>query len=237
MKIKVLIVEDNPITSQDLKEIIVGNGMEVTGIAKNAKEAEACMSLAEPDILLVDINLKDGDDGIDFVSAMDPHKIPVIYLTANSDKQTVERALKTNPSTFLTKPYDDRDVVIALELAFQNHCQTTLKSEDEERISFIFLKSVNRFEKVFIEDILYLQAEGSYTKFITDKKEYTLSCNLYQTNQRINHTAFLRIHRSFIVNIDNVTGLDNDSIFLGNKNLPISRTYKTEVNRILQRIS
>ncbi|WP_424961169.1 LytR/AlgR family response regulator transcription factor [Ekhidna sp.] len=238
MDVKVLIVEDNPITSQDLKEIIEENGMIVTDVVKTKQEAITSFQSNKPDILLVDINLKGGDDGVDLVTHFDQAQmIPVIFLTANSDKQTVERALKTNPSSYLTKPYDDRDVIIAIELAFKQHRQSTINSDLNNRPSFIFLKSGSRFEKVNIENIQYLQADGSYTKFITADKEYTLSDNLNNTTNKIRNPSFLRIHRSYVVNIESVTGLDNDYVFIGEKNLPISRSFKEDVNRILHKLS
>ncbi len=237
MKIKVLIVEDNPLTSQDLKEIITDQGMAVTAIAKNISEATKALGDNSPDILLVDINLKDGDDGVDFVNKVSTTaRIPVIYLTANSDKETVDRAFKTNPASFLTKPYDDKDVILAIELAFNNHCSDVLVN-DIPNTSFVFLKSGNKFEKVRIEDINYLQAEGSYSKFITNQKEYFLSGNLQNISKKLRNPSFIRIHRSYVVNVDNITGLDNDYVFIGEKNIPISRSYREEVNRILRRIS
>lgn len=238
MDVKVLIVEDNPLTSQDLKEIIQEQGMQVTQVAKNKSEAISSIHQNKPDILLVDINLKDGDDGINLVEDLaQSEKFPIIYLTANSDKETVNRALKTHPVSYLTKPYDDRDVIIAIELAFNNYCNRVIATTDAPKVSFIFLKAGNRFEKVKIEDIHYMQAEGSYTKFFTNQKEYTLSGNLNNTSDKIGHPSFIRIHRSYVVNIDNITGIDNDYVFIGDTNLPISRSHKEEVSRVLRKIS
>lgn len=237
MNIKVLIIEDNPLTAQDLREIIVENGMQVIASARNKQEAREAFKATTPDILLVDINLKDGDDGVDFVNEISSEvKIPVVYLTANSDKETKERAFKTKPSSFLTKPYDDKDVIISLELAFSNHCSEVL--EDElPKTSFIFLKNGGKFEKVGIQSIDYLQAEGSYSKFITREKEYFLSGNLQNISNKLKNPSFLRVHRSYVVNIDNITGVDSDYVFFGDKNIPISRSYKENVNRVLRKIS
>lgn len=238
MDVKVLIIEDNPLTSQDLKEIILEQGMYVTDVTKNKREALESIRNHKPDILLVDINLKDGDDGIDLVHNI-PNKdqFPVIFLTANSDKETVERALKTQPASYLTKPYDDRDVIIAIELAFNNFCKKVINTASGPSASFVFLKAGNKFEKVNMVDIHYMQAEGSYTKFFTTGKEYTLSGNLNNTSEKIGHPSFIRIHRSYVVNIDNIKSMDNDYVFIGEANLPISRSYKEEVSKVLRKIS
>ncbi|MEQ9404671.1 MAG: response regulator [Cyclobacteriaceae bacterium] len=237
MKIKVLIVEDNPLTAQDLSEVITEQGMTVCAMAKNRQEAIDGYEKCDPDILLVDINLKDGDDGVEFIKELAPKlKIPVVYLTANSDKETVNRAFSTKPASFLTKPYDDKDVIIALELAFNNHCNDVIINNFPST-SFIFLKNGTRFEKVNIESINYLQAEGSYSKFVTSTKEYFLSGNLHTISGKLKNPAFLRVHRSYVVNIDNITGLDSDYVFIGEKNIPISRSYKEGVNKVLRKIS
>ena len=236
-EIHVLIIEDNPLTSQDLKEILTECGMTVIGIAKNNAEAMTLLKRSPTDILLVDINLKDGDDGIELVESLPPNSdIPVIYLTANSDKPTIDRAFKTKPSSFLTKPYDDKDVIIAIELAFNNHCNEVLVN-DLPNTHSIFLKNGTKFEKVKVDDIHYLQAEGSYSKFVTKDKEYFLSGNLQNVSTKLRNPSFLRIHRSYVVNIENITGMDSDYVFIEEKPLPVSRSYKEEVNKVLRRIS
>lgn len=104
-------------------------------------------------------------------------------------------------------------------------------------IPFIFLRNGNRFDKVHIDTIHYLKAEGSYSKFVTFNKEYFLSSNLHTVSTKLDHPYFLRIHRSYVVNIHNITGIDNDYVFIGDKNIPISRSYRQEVNKILRKIS
>lgn len=238
MNIKILIVEDDPLTSQDLKEIIQENGMQVVGIAKNKAEAKDIISGQYPDILVVDINLKDGDSGIDLVMEVNSdQKLPVVFLTANSDKETVDKALRTNPASYLTKPYDDKDVIIALELAFNNHFNKAMVSPAGNGLPFIFLKSGTRFEKISLEQIHYLKADGSYTRFVTADKEYTLSGNLNTISEKINNPSFIRIHRSYIVNVNSITGVDNNYVFIDTETLPISRSYKEAVNRVIQKIS
>lgn len=236
MEVHVLIVEDNPLTSQDLKEIILENGMKVIGIAKNKMEATSLFNGMHPDILLVDINLKEGDSGIDFVNEIHKNQdVPVVYLTANSDKETVEKALKTKPVSYLTKPYDDRDVIIALELAFSNYCANVLDKEEDEN-TFIFLKTGKFFEKVALKEIQYLKAEGSYTRFATLDKEYIISHNLNQSFQKVGAGNFLRVHRSYVINTSHVSGLDFEQVYLGDQSIPIGRSFKEDVKKVLNRI-
>jgi len=228
MKIGVLIIEDNPITARDLSEILQENGMEVLSISYSGEEASEVITTIQPDILLVDIKLKGKMTGIEFVLQVQKNQhIPVVYLTANSDRETVQSALDTTPSAFLTKPFEEKDVVIAIELAFKNHLRKTSSENSPSNNPNIFVRCSDRFEKVVIDTIHYLKAEGSYCKIVTNDKEYLLSGNLNHYCH-LGHN-FLRIHRSYVVNIDNVTGFDSENIILGEKTLPIGRSHRDEI--------
>jgi len=110
MKLQVLILEDDLITSRDLTEVLTQNGMEVLGVAQSAEKARSLFLSQKPDVILVDIKLKGEEDGISFVKDFNSHHIPVVYLSANSDAETLKKAYATTPSSFLTKPFDEKDL-------------------------------------------------------------------------------------------------------------------------------
>ncbi|MFY0687342.1 MAG: response regulator [Cyclobacteriaceae bacterium] len=239
MSIEVLIVEDNPLTAQDLSEQLTENGMTVVGIANSAEKARELFEEYTPDVLLVDIKLKGEETGIDFVKGLNGEK-PIIYLSANSDNETVDEALMTNPSTFLTKPFDEKDVKIAIELAFNKHSQQLIENERSNNHQGdlpVFLKSGNRYEKVRVDDITYLEADGSYCKVMTKQKEFLIAGNLNSFNRQIGNNKFVRVHRSFVVNLNAVSGMDNDYIFVGDQSIPVGRSYKPEVKAVFRRFS
>lgn len=236
MKIGVFILEDNPITARDLSEILQIENMEVLGICYSAEEALQSIGNLHPDILVVDVKLKGDMTGIEFVTEVQKtSKIPVVYLTANSDRTTISDALATAPAAFLTKPFEQKDLTIAIELAFKNHLEKSFVNNTPHPLPFIFIKASDRFEKVPINTIKYLEAEGSYCRIITTDKEYLLTGNLNQYSKL--DTNFLRIHRSYIVNINNITGLDTTHIFFNDKALPIGRSYKDNVQGLLKKFT
>ena len=117
---KVLLVEDNPITALDLQEILVLKGISVK-VANSYSEAITLFYNFKPDIALVDVNLGEESDGIDFVNQINGiEKIPVVYLTGNSDELTRLRAIQSGASSFLIKPFRDVELTSALEIAFTN---------------------------------------------------------------------------------------------------------------------
>ncbi len=238
MAISVFVLEDNPVTAQDLSEILAESGMEVLKICYSAEDALLVLQDLEPDVLLVDIMLRGQMTGIEFTEkVLQTRAIPVVYLTASSDQKTVRRAIDTHPSSFLTKPFDEKDVTIAIELAFSKHLEQIRKSDVQNSTSgFLFVKSGNKFDKVSVVHINYLEADGSYCKVVTDDQEYLITGTLNNIHNQLSE-KFIRIHRSFAVNVNSISGMDADHIFLREKSIPIGRRYKEEVRKVLHKLS
>ncbi len=238
MKISVFILEDNPITAQDLKEILESQNIAVVGTAYSVEEAFKKLDGVNPDVFLVDIKLKGQLTGIDFAEKIkSTRRTPLIFITANSDSETVKKAITTQPSSFLTKPFDDQDVVIAVELAFSKHNEIQDSTIGSHKVpNHLFLKDGSQFEKVELNDIRYLEAEGSYCKVFTSEKQFLLTSNLNAFLQNLNG-SFVRIHRSFAVNPNKITKLDADHVFLEGKMLPIGRSHKADLKDIFVRFS
>ncbi|MEP0367454.1 MAG: response regulator transcription factor [Cyclobacteriaceae bacterium] len=234
-KIKVIVVEDNPITSMDLNEILNCHGFEILGAYASAEEAASDLLSITPDVLLVDIKLKGDMSGIDLAEQF-ASQVPIVFLTSNSDKDTVREALKTLPASFLTKPFDQKEVLIALELAYNKFVEKKNANPAME-FPFVFLKSGQVFDKVAHEDITLVKADGSYSKVCTHEKEYLVSANLNQITQKLNSDTFMRVHRSYLINIHKVDSLDQDYVFIGGEPIPVGRTFKTNMKTVLKRFS
>ncbi|MCB0506146.1 MAG: response regulator [Cyclobacteriaceae bacterium] len=238
MNIKVLIVEDNPITAQDIEEILIENGMEVVGIARTANQAINKSRALQPDILLMDIKLDGEKDGI--ATVHDIYKtdyFPVIYLTANTDREHVEKAYATSPAAFLSKPFDHKDLIHAIELAFVNHYKSVFETSDiPEMNRSVFLKNGDKYEKIMLEDIQLINADGSYCKVITQKQSYSLSINLQNLSKKITNPLFFRVHRSHIVNLKWISGFDNQHIFIDKHVIPYSKNYREDLMKYLHKL-
>lgn len=106
-KPKVLIVEDETIVALDIKSVLTDLGFEVSDFVKNHDSAISSILDNKPDIILMDINLKNSKDGIETVKDIQKiENIPIIYLTAYSDETTINRAIETNPISYLLKPFN-----------------------------------------------------------------------------------------------------------------------------------
>lgn len=235
--IKVLIVEDEILVAEELALDLEENGFEVIAIAISSDECFEAIAKNKPHVILMDINIKGQKDGIETTKIINEnHQIPIIYLTANTDISTTQRAIETTPSAFISKPFNKKDVIIALELAFNSHNETILKQKTTLTDDNFFVKSGKYYTKINLSEIDYLEANGSYTEIFTPIKNYTLSTNLNRFQENLNHPIFVRIHRSFIVNIKKVEAFDHNTLVINGKTLPISKSYQKEVFNLFNKL-
>ncbi|MBN1779505.1 response regulator [bacterium] len=121
-KAKIMVVEDESITALEIENLLEQVGYEMTGHAVSYDEAMKLVTRTVPDLILMDIKLHGEYDGIK--TAEDIHKqydIPIIYMTAYSDYQTLFRARNTNPYNYIAKPFNDDDLHASIMLALTNH--------------------------------------------------------------------------------------------------------------------
>jgi DNA-binding NarL/FixJ family response regulator len=120
--IKVLIVEDEPLIAKNIGMYLNNNDFEVSGIAYDSEEAFHQLKRQQPDFAILDINLESEKDGIEIAEYINQHHfIPFVYLTSYSDKETIERAKKTNPAGFIVKPFNEKTLYATIEIALSNH--------------------------------------------------------------------------------------------------------------------
>ncbi|WP_026934783.1 LytR/AlgR family response regulator transcription factor [Christiangramia echinicola] len=243
-KIKILIVEDEMIIAANISLQLNELGHEVTGIVPRGEEALMHIKSETPDILLLDINLKGSLNGIETALEMQKtHDIPVIYLTANADDVHFNKAKETHPYGFIAKPFKKLDLQRAIELTIsqigiKNDPNPKAHSNNETLVlsDCIFVRHLNSMVKVNIKDILYIEAERNYCRIFSNNKEYLLVMTLKEMDRKLPSRHFLRIHRSFIINISHIKEIATTHIVIGRKAIPISKALKKVLLRRLQTI-
>lgn len=138
-KAEILIVEDDILTASVIQKYLTKNGYDVLGIAPNATRAFEEIKKAKPDLILMDIFLRDSIDGIEIAKMVkEKYDIPVIYLTADSSETTIDRAKITEPFGYLVKPVDSKILITNVELTIQkqlshnNKILETLRIKNDE---------------------------------------------------------------------------------------------------------
>jgi PAS domain S-box-containing protein len=132
-KIRILIVEDEALVAEDLKEMLQGFGYEVCGIADTGEKAIALADEHHPDLVLMDINLSSAMDGITAGGEIRSRwGMPIIYVTAFATQAIIDRAKKTTPSGYILKPFNERQIQTAIEIALYNSMlEQRLKEHDD----------------------------------------------------------------------------------------------------------
>lgn len=121
-KTSVLVVEDDNVMAKIAEMRLISLGYEMCCRATTAAEAIDAVVNYKPDVVLMDINIKGNIDGIDTARMIKKgFKIPIIYATAHTDEATLERARETRPDGFISKPYKDDNIRVAIELALDKH--------------------------------------------------------------------------------------------------------------------
>jgi two-component system, response regulator PdtaR len=249
--IQVMIVEDESIVAMDLSAGLENDGYKVVGIADNYDEAVSLYQSNPVDILLMDINIHGNKDGIETASAlMNIKQVPLIYLTAFTDAATVARVKHTNPAAFLTKPYSIDNVRIAIDLALYNFAEakpsspggkvlpiqagisTADKRQDKEHFlqmeDYIFIKQQYKFVKFKLSEILFAEADNNYVNLHTRSQKFVVRLSLADLVERLHFPRFVRIHRSFAVNLDEISSFDDQEIKIGTYEIPIGRNYRQD---------
>lgn len=171
-KTKLLIVEDESIVALDIKQRAENLGYVVVDIASAGEEAIDKTEKLSPDLILMDIVIKGDMDGIEAAQIIRTnYNIPIIYLTAYSDEKTLERAKLTGPFAYITKPFEDRELRSAIEVALYKHQMENKLRENEERYRCLFEYSP--------DSILLLDLQGKI-KYINQQMEKVLGMDQSQ---------------------------------------------------------
>ncbi len=241
--IKILIVEDEMIIGASISLQLSNLGYEVSGIVSRGEEALIHIQQNKPDILLLDINLKGKINGIETAKLMQKdYHIPIIYLTANDDDAHFLRAKKTNPSAFISKPFKKLDLQRAIELTIERMAadnDTDLEQSDNCNSPFvlsdsIFVKRNDKMVKILIEDIYYFEADRNYCKIYSKDKERLLVMTLKEIDGKLPEEHFLRIHRSYIVNLMHVDEVAGSHVVISKKAIPLSKSLRGKLLKRLQ---
>ncbi|WP_373515910.1 LytR/AlgR family response regulator transcription factor [Persicitalea sp.] len=235
---KILIVEDEMLIAANLTLQLENLGYEVCGTVPRGEEALVLAREQKPDLVLMDIQLKGVLDGIQTVTRLQrEHNVAVVYLTANDDDAHFEAAKATNPFAFLSKPFKAQELRRTIELV-ATRIPSTPNTESSSSGSAvfedrIFVRHNDSMVKVMIDDILFIEADRNYCRIQTREEEYLLVATLKEMEEKLPEGLFLRIHRSFVVNIAMIEEVGKNHITVVDKIVPMGKSMREELlNRL-----
>ncbi|MFY0673405.1 MAG: response regulator [Bacteroidia bacterium] len=224
---KILIVEDEMLIAEDISEILEEMGHEPIGIADNFNEALHMAKANKPDLALLDIRIKGDKDGVEVGKALySDLGIRSVFLTSHSDKTIVKRAIAANPLSYLIKPVKEDELFVAMQVA-----QKQIVSVRGEKDFFIKLNGLK--QKVKLNDVSHLESEGNYTNVYIKGEKFVTSKVLKNWLDESEMIDFVRVHRSFAVNVNLVTEIRSKSLLVTNTEVPIGRAYKESIEKLI----
>ena len=242
--IKILVVEDEMIIGAKISMQLTTLGYEVTGILPRGEEAILHVQENKPDIILLDINLKGKLDGIETATQIQQQSnIPIIYLTANADETTFNKAKHTKPSAFISKPFKQLDLQRAIELTISRMAENENTPGIEEAngngqpyilSDRIFVRHKDKMVKIMLADILYMEADRNYSHIFTRDKQYVLSITLKTIEEKMSMQLFMRIHRSYLIKITHVDEVAESHVMIAQKAIPLGAGMREQLMQRMQ---
>lgn len=238
----ILIVEDQSAVADILEGMVIEMGFEDCRKVSNFQEALDALNTDSPDLVLLDIRLENGREGFEIAKIINAlHQIPFIFITSHSDEQTISEAIETDPFGFLIKPVRSEELLASLLLASRlspSSSKSFSGDKDSELIidDSLFVRSRKMFFRVKLSSILYIKALSNYVELITDKKRYVIRMSLNKFLERLDQEQFLKVHRSYVVNIKHIEAINRTSIIIGDTRIPLGKINREELLNALNLI-
>lgn len=246
---KILVIDNEKEVRQTLKEMLelwsagVHAIEEASGVRTGAEKIVAM----QPDIVLLDVEMDDGT-GFDLLKQIPQPSFQLIFTTAHN--QYAIQAFKFSAIDYLLKPVDPTDLNTALQKAIDNINSNTLQNQlavlmqqlgsKPDAVKQIVLKDIDKTYFIKVEDILYCEAEGSYTKFyISNSEPIFVSRNLRSYEELLAPAGFIRTHHSCLVNPAKIKIYDRKTdcgtlVLEGGHTIPVSQRKKDFVLQFLE---
>ncbi|WCO01399.1 LytR/AlgR family response regulator transcription factor [Psychroserpens ponticola] len=227
----IYIVEDEPIIARTIKTALEQEGYTICGMANNGKEALYDIDELQPDLVLLDITLKGTVDGITVAEKLQKtSNIPYVFLTSLTDSETTERVKLTKPAGFISKPFTIASLRNNIEIAlFKLNEDATIETETTVDDEALFIKNKSEFIKLSKADILFFEASDFYCYAHTLDRKILISRTLKYVETNINDSTFIRVHRSYIINIKKIDALYDGYLTINKKTIPVSKSNKDKL--------
>ncbi len=226
--IKCLIIEDEPPSRKILKEYIRRlEDLLLIGEANNPMEAKELFNLNSIELIFCDIKMPKMN-GLEFLADLKRNNLACIIASAHPEYAL--QGYDLNAIDYLLKPYSFE----RFETACQKAKHFLNKGFSKNTDSYFFIKTSGKIEKIEYSDLLYIESLGNYLILHLSDRKVTAYYTLKGLLEQLPEEKFIRIHKSFIVNKEKISSIEESSIQIGNARIPISQIQKEEImNKIL----
>lgn len=226
MKISCLIVDDVKLNREIMLELISSaDFLTIAGNCENALEASNVLKELEPDVLFLDIEMP-GMSGLEFIKTLlNP---PLIVLTT-SHKEFATDGFDLNVFDYMVKPITRERFLKCANKIYDHFRQRKTGTVAGQ----IFIKANNKYVRVKLKEILYVEAMRDFVILYTDKAKLVTLMNLKEFSTMLPADQFMRIHRSYVIPVDRVESIEGNIVRIMNNEIPIGESYRNKVMRQL----
>jgi DNA-binding LytR/AlgR family response regulator len=241
-KTEILIVEDESIVAKDIQNSLVKLGYIVTNIVASGEKALNSIEEKKCDLIMMDIMLKGKMNGIETANIIkEKYHIPIIFLTAYADDDTIKKAKLAEPYGYIMKPFKEKELQTTIEMAIYKHEQDLILRKERDLFQAIvfnkdekdsiYVRADYKLNRIKFSDIYFVEALKDYVTIHTADNSYTTHTTMKEILRMLPSGQFARIHRSYIVRIDKIYSIKYPEMVIEGKSkvLPIGGLYRKEL--------
>jgi DNA-binding LytR/AlgR family response regulator len=235
MKLSCIIIDDEPVARKLLEEYIGDTDfLLLAGKAENPIKASALLNASKADLLFLDINMPKMS-GIEFLRSS--AELPLTIMTTAYTEYAIE-GFELNVLDYLVKPFSYERFLKACVKA-KEYCELKNRlvgaTRNPQQPDYFFVKCDGRIEKIFYNDLLYVEAMLNYIVLHTEDRKLIVYLTIKSIAEQLPETVFLKIHKSTIVNINKIKSIEGNEINIGKAKVTISQNlHETVMKEILK---
>lgn len=224
---KCIVVDDEPLARRGLKELIEEDKeLQLLATFRNVSAASAFLADNEIDLVFLDIQMP-GINGMEFAKTLSKN-ILIIFTTAYAEYAL--ESYEVDAIDYIVKPIEKERFQKAVSKAMSYH--SLLVAEDKhsqiEKIStdYFFIRADRKIFKLIFTDVLFVQGLDNYVIIHTTEKKIIAAMNVKGIHERLPVSIFVRVSKSYIINVQHIDSFDNNTVFIGKNEIPIGNTFR-----------
>lgn len=238
---RILIVGDGDSARKDMAKVLMAMGHTILGHTGEGEEAIRLIGVARPDVVLMDMMLSGDMNSINATRIIQTRfDVPVIFLTAHTDEALINRARVAQPYGMITKPVKMMDMHAMIQMAMYKHARNADVVRERNMLHQravtgqaqpFFLKQGWRHIRLNLRDIRFVEAVRDHVALHMTNERLIAHATLRSIEERLPPDEFMRVHRSYIVRLDQIAEVQMPDIVLENDRrlIPIGETYASSV--------
>ncbi|MBI3510681.1 MAG: response regulator transcription factor [Bacteroidetes bacterium] len=224
-----IVIDDDDLSGKVIAQYVSRSGfLELSGIFRDPAKALSFLALNKTDLIFLDVEMP-GMNGLEFIHALSDPSQKIILVTSHTEFAV--QAFEHHVLDFLVKPVSYARFFNAVSAVKDRMRHNEVQEMDED---IVFIKKDRLMVRIRKSEILWAEARGDYVILNTPKDRFIVHCTLKAIEEKLPARSHLRVHRSFIVKVDEIEKIEDNLISFSKQVIPIGKSYREEVFRKLK---